>query len=379
MSCSTEATGSAALRAAQARFGEATIDHPYFQEARLGLQERLATHNLVLLVGPSGVGKDRLVRKEVQRLNEPIVDDPRSLRAVVFTAPSPQRGSFAWTAMWLRWLRALDDPLPEYKVDREFKKNRLFEGISTQAKRGSVDALRNAAFAATRDRGVDVVFINEAVNLVPKERARTLCDQLDVLRDLTDNGCCRIVLVATSRILEPLNLSGELARRVGDVFFRRYADTRVRSREHKCFASVVKTLVDGLPEASRPALRRHVRLLHAGSLGCVGILHHWFDDAIERCLREKKEILHFGHFQATVLPDAKLKTLREQAEEGDRLYRELSARTFGGLLAASGASHAQAAAAASSPAPSGPPVPAPRRVGTPKPRRHVVPVVPVVR
>ena len=215
MTCPTEVAGAADLTAARARFREATIHHPYYEEARLALRERLATHRMVLVVGPSGVGKGRLCRKEVQRLNQPIVNDPRSLRAVFFTAPSPQRGSFVWTAFWTRWLRALDDPLPECKVDRELKRERLAEGVLTRATRGSVDALRNAAFAATRDRGVEVVFIDEAVNLVPKERTRTLCDQLDVLRDLTDNGCCRIVLIATSRILEPLNLSGELARRIG--------------------------------------------------------------------------------------------------------------------------------------------------------------------
>ena len=373
MSCSTESSGSSALRAVGARIRRTTIDHPYFHEARHALRERLGTHSIVLLAGPSGVGKDEIVIKEVQRLNEPILDDPRLLRAACFTAPSPQRGSYSWSALWHRWLCALEDPLPECKVDRELRRDRLSEGVWTQARRASVDALRNAAFAATRDRGVNVVFINEAANLVPKERTRTLCDQLDVLRDLTDNGCCRIVLVATARILDPVNLSGELARRIGDVFFLRYADARVRSFEYKCFARVVKTLVDALPEASRPALHRRVRLLHAGSLGCVGILHDWFHLAIQRCLREQQEVLEWPHFEATVLPDSKLKTLREQA--CDDLFHEQSARTFGGLLDASDPQDvpAKTAEAAASSSASGPSVPGRRRVGTPKPRRHAVP------
>ena len=375
MSCSTDSSGSSALRAAQARIRQTTIDHPYFHEARLSLRERLATHNLLYLGGPSGVGKDELVRKEVQHLNEPILDDPRLLRAVCFTAPSPQRGSFPWSAFWHCWLRAVHDPLPEFKVDRELKRDRLFEGVSMQARRASVDALRNAAFAAARDRGVNVVFINEAANLVPKERTRTLCDQLDVLRDLTDNGCCQIVLVSTARILDSVNLSAELARRLGDVFFLRYADVGVRSFEYKCFSRVVKTLVDALPEASRPALHRRVRLLHAGSLGCVGLLHDWVHRAIRRCFGQQQDVLEWAHFAATVLPDLKLKALREQAR--DDLFREHSARTFGGLLDASDAQDVPVktveAAASSSPAVSGPSVPARRRVGTPKPHRHAVP------
>ena len=371
MTCPTEIAG-VGLMAARVRLREATIEHVYYKEAELCLQEQPDTHRMGLVVGASGVGKGRLVRNQVRRLNKPIVEDPRSLRAVFFTAPSPQRGSFIWTAFWHRWLDALDDPLPECKVNRELKRDSLVEGALTRARRGSVDALRNAAFAATRDRGVEVVFIDEAVNLVPKERNRTLCDQLDVLRDLTDNGCCKIVLVATPRILEPLNLSGELARRIGDVFFRRYADARVRSREYKHFASVVKTLVAVLPEESRPAVSRHVRLLHAGSLGCIGILHDWFDRAIERCVREKKQSLEFRHFEATVLPDDKLEILRKQAEDGDRSYAESSARTFGGLLA-TGDGTAKATVAAGSSPPPALPAPARRRVGTPNPRRHAVP------
>ena len=374
MTCSNEPTEAARLGAALARLDQPTIDHSYHKEARLDLEERLDSHDLVLVVGPSGVGKERLVLKEVERLNKPIRDDPRRLRAVFFTAPSPQRGSFAWSAFWDCWLRALGDPLPECKVDRAFKKHRLSEGVSIQARRGSVDALRNAAFAATRDRGVDVVFIDEAANLVPKERARTLCDQLDVLRDLTDNGCCKIVLVATGRILKPLNLSGELARRVGDVYFPRYADGRVGSKEYKSFASVVRTFADRLPKASRSAVRGRVRLLHAGSLGCVGILYHWFDRAIKLCVRQGQGILGFDHFKATVLTDKKLDILRAQSEEFDEAYPGLIARTFSGLLDTSGAPDAPAAApaACSSSAPSGAPAPARRRAGTPKPRRHVV-------
>lgn len=370
---STESCGSAVLRAAGARLGQTTVDHPYFKEARLALQEKLDTHSLVLLVGSSGVGKDRLVRKEVERLNEPIRDDLQSLRAVHFSAPSPQRGPFPWSAFWRHWLRALEDPLPDCKVDREFKRERLSRGTSTPAKRGSVDALRNAGFAATRDRGVEVVFVNEAMNLLPNERSRSLRDQLDVLRDLTDNGCCKIVLVATPRILEPLNLSGELARRIGDVFFRRYAGG-ARSPEFEDFASVVRTFVDRLPDASRSAVHRRVRLLHAGSLGCVGILHDWFLRAITRGVRQKQEILDWHDFATTVLSDQRLETLKGEALAGDRLYCELSARTFGGLLGTPTPPDVSAEAVAS-PIGSSAPSRSPRRVGTPKPTRHKVPGV----
>ena len=66
---------------------------------------------------------------------------------------------------------------------------------------------------------------------------------------------CRIVLVSTPRILEPLEFSPELARRMREVFFPRYVFSQdMRSEDCKAFLSVVQAFVKELPEAMRPKL-----------------------------------------------------------------------------------------------------------------------------
>ena len=136
---------------------------------------------------------------------------------------------------------------------------------------------------------VEWLFIDEAVALVKSGRGRVLRDPLDVLRNLAARGDFKVVLVSTPRILPSLQLSGELARRAGEVFFPRYGSGR---GEFKSFCRVLTTLMEVLPKSSR--LRpepEQLRLFQAGSLGCVGHLADWFRRALARCAESRADTL----------------------------------------------------------------------------------------
>ena len=150
-----------ALRSARLLIQEKVVEHLRFRETCERLEEARETNSLVLLIGPSGVGKGVLIRFLIERLNTPVASDPRVLRAVIFRAPSPYSPTFPWKAFWIAWLDTLADPLPDRKVERGARRQRQVVG--------TVDALMRAAVSATRDRGVDVVIIDEALNLVLKE------------------------------------------------------------------------------------------------------------------------------------------------------------------------------------------------------------------
>ena len=362
------------LLAARDRIRGTLAPHWYFEQTKRSLLEALTVDDLVLLTGSSGVGKDSLGDHVVAELNERVAGDPRRLSAVKVDASTPRRGPFSFKRLWKDLLVELADPLVDSKVDRDRKLYELRAGLRTQADRASEDALRSAAFDALRDRHVEVVFINEALALLRGERGRTLRDQLDVLRELTDRSVCKIVLMATPRILGPLDLSGELARRMVEVPFRRYREADGRCpAETEAFRGVVKAFMDALPPAARPKLTsRRLVLLHAGSLGCVGHLSHWFERAIVRCAGAGASVLDFGHFEKTVHRDAKLKKMRVECEEGDRLLADLTRRTFG-LAADSADASDTSAPATNSPAPSASDGPrSGKRVGMPAPARHKV-------
>ncbi len=214
MKMSTEGSSFASeLRSACARIDEKVIPHLYFREAKQCLLEALETNNLVLLVGPSGVGKGTLIRVLLRELNGPVEGDPAAVRAVSFRAPSPHGPTFPWKAFWKAWLIVMQDPLPDRKVDRKKALSRMANTLEQLKPSDTVDGMRDAVFSATRDRGVRVVVVDEALNLVQNEKGgHTLRNRLDVLRDISDEAGCGIVLVSTPRILGKLELSCELVR-----------------------------------------------------------------------------------------------------------------------------------------------------------------------
>ena len=369
---STDPSLRASLESARDRVGAETVRHPHFEATASRLRETVACHPLSLLLGVPGVGKTVLVRTVVARLNRSVSDPSSRLRAVAVTAPAPHRKAFSWKDLWIELLTALDDPLPECKVDRVAMLDALARGVSTKLQRSTDGALLRAASAAVRDRGLEWLFIDEAVALVKSERGRVLRDQLDVLRNLADRADFKVVLVSTPRILPSLQLSGELARRTGEVFFPRYGSAQ---GEFKSFCRVLTTFMGALPQPMR--LRpdpEQLRLFQAGSLGCVGHLADWFRRALVRSVESGAAALAWPHFEATVLPDAKLAQLAEESRLGEERFAEASARTFG-LGAGRSAAPPVPAAAVVSPPPVPPVAPAGRRrqrVGLPNPKRPAV-------
>ena len=367
---STDPSLRASLESARDRVGAETVRHPHFEATASRLRETVACHPLSLLLGVPGVGKTVLVRTLVAELNRSVSDPSSQLRAVAVTAPAPHRKAFSWKDLWIELLIALDDPLPECKVDRVAMLDALARGVSTKLQRATDGALLRAASAAVRDRDLEWLFIDEAVALVKSERGRVLRDQLDVLRNLADRGDFKVVLVSTPRIVPSLQLSGELARRTGEVFFPRY---RTAQGEFKSFCRVLTTFMGTMPEPMR--LRpepEQLRLFHAGSLGCVGHLADWFRRALARCAESRADALVWPHFEATVLPDPKLVQLAEESRLGEERFAAASARTFGLGSPASLPSHPPAAQSGLLPPPSTVPPGRRRRVGHPKPKRRAV-------
>lgn len=368
---STEPSVCASLHAARDRVSAETVRHPHFEATASRLRETASCHPLSLLLGVPGVGKTVLVHTVVASFNRSVSDPSSQLRAVAITAPAPHRKAFSWKDLWIELLTALDDPLPECKVDRVAMLDALARGVSTKLQRATDGALLRAASAAVRDRGVEWLFVDEAVALVKSEQGRVLRDQLDVLRNLADRGDFKVVLVSTPRILPSMQLSGELARRTGEVFFPRYGSAK---GEFKSFCRVLTTFMGALPEPMR--LRpepEQLRLFQVGSLGCVGHLADWFRRALARCAESGADALAWPHFEATVLPDAKLAQLAAESRLGEERFAEASTRTFG--LGAGRSVTAPVPAAEALPSPSAAPVAASRRrrrVGLPSPKRPAV-------
>lgn len=150
-----------------------------------------------------------------------------------------------------------------------------------------------------------------------------------MLRDIADHGEFKIVLVSTPRILGSLDASGELLRRIDEVFFRRYRrDGTTGRKDYTYFRRIFKSLVERLPKQARfrPSSGQEA-LLHGGSLGCIGHLSSWLRRAVIRCDRAGANRLEWNHFEETCYSDKKLLELYGHVDDDDEVIHEWTQRT----------------------------------------------------
>ena len=362
-----------------ARLDAQPIRHPHFQATAARLREALRSSRMVLHVGMPGVGKTYLARTLVEEENRCVADDPSQIRALLVTAPAPQRSVFSWRDLLIEMLEGLSDPLPESKVDRSAHRDALERGLTPRLARSSEGALLRAVRAALRDRRVRLLVIDEAFALVRTGKGRLLRDQLDVLRNLVDATDARLVLVSTPRILSALQLSGELLRRTQQVSFPRYVfeDGDVRSPMQD-FSRVVKTCLSLLPESVRfPVERQTLEGFYRGSLGCVRSPRAVVRPRA-RALRCDPRRCGLAPARVGALsrppfsPDEALGQILDEAERGERLFARSSARTLTPARPAVPESTATPAPQRRSSAPSVSTTGRRPRVGHPRARRHRV-------
>ena len=321
------------------------LNHRYFEDAKAELELALESKsNIVFLVGTTGVGKGVLVDTLAEELNASVENDPYQVRAVCSVAASPHGHEFSWLALYVDMLDVTGEPLLLEKVDRQDRLERLRRGEKPAARNDSLNGFRSATISAIQDRGVKVVFIDEAKNLVMNERGYTLSSRLRVLRDLSNavsgdriagqKRGCKVVLISTPEILEEaIRLSAEIVRRMKKVVFSRYTlKGGTKGKDCQEFRRIVQRFVGFFPEEYRPRLStENVLSLQVESVGCIGNLVSWFVRAINRCLAEGAGNLEWRHFEMEVMSDDELEDLLDQCEEDERIIWKSTRRSGCGV------------------------------------------------
>ena len=321
------------------------LRHRNFRTAASAVRQVLKSSNIFLVIGPTRVGKGALVEELACELNEPVLDIPDQLRAVVVTAPTAQGRAFNMGDLWKDTQVAMGEPLVDRKVDLDAEFSRRQgdnrpKPTPLSAQRKSAHDRKNEVSNAAIDRGLRLLVIDEAYALVKTESGVTLMQQLDAVRNLADQMPFRIALVSTGRILERFEISGELSGRLGLVYFPHYGsqfgtDGRRVSRsdpvaDRKAHLGQLVRLQEELPERSR--LRptpEQLEYLYSYSLGCVGNLITWYRKAVVHCDGAGRDRLRWSNFTATVLSDKTLRTQREQCENGEaKLLEHFAAPPF---------------------------------------------------
>jgi len=300
-----------------------TMAHPRLLSTRERLMDAIdgaAPGSLVMLLGPTGVGKTTLRMKVerhlMQQAEQVLAGDPGRLPFVSVEVMAPESGRFLWKDYFSRFLMAMAEPLINRKVTRPANLTRcdVPESIPDTAT-CSGSELGYAMEQALRYRRPPVVLVDEAQHFARIASGRKLSDQLDVIKSIANRTQTVHVLLGTYELLAFRNLSAQLSRRSVDVHFARYSADSPEDRQ--IFQNVLLTFQQQAPFAEEPDLLSIWEFLYERSVGCVGILKDWLVRAAITSLKNGEATLSLKELERTALSVSQCEKILIESREGE--------------------------------------------------------------
>lgn len=182
---------------------------------------------IVLVYGPSGVGKTTLIRGVqkaiVGEMMPELEKDPGRIPVAYVKAEAPDVGNFDWKKFYKSLLVALDEVLIDKKatyrapgVRREADGRLVFDDHATKSD------LSDAVFSAIEHRRPVAIIADEAQDLGIISSGRKLIDQMNRIKHLADTFEVPFILAGTYELLKFRLLNGQLSRRCAEIHFGRY-------------------------------------------------------------------------------------------------------------------------------------------------------------
>jgi len=255
---------------------------------------------LIVLVGPSRVGKTRCVR-DALCIPEPNVPDQRSrMRVVVVEAGNDSTsGEFSTKAFMIECLRALHHPVYGVPDDDDPWQERL----QARLRRTPEGTLRSAFQSGHELRETEYLVIDEAhhVGYTPGGDAAA-ARILDSYKCLANRTNLKLVLTGSYQLLRLLTLAPHLLGRQHPLEFPRYHGD-VRS-DVIAWQQILQTFSRCLRFENGQSLCSWNGYLFDGALGCVGQLLRWLRVALARSQSEGGISISRDLLEQTRLPAA---------------------------------------------------------------------------
>lgn len=345
-----------------AAFKAYSVTHPLLEEADTALTRAIlepAGFAHVLVYGPSGVGKTRMLERVESRLqdlytsmmpatgttgsrrglyqqgNPPVASHP----LLVLEARPPDGFTFNRADYYRAALMQLDEPfyrqwsLVDIQAGQTWETKTRSKGRSKEAHFNDAPELRHALEEAMARRGVRAVIVDEAQHLMHVSSGAKLLDQLNWIKSMTNVTGVLHVLVGTYDLLDFRNLNGQTARRGHDIHFPRYQFQHEADR--KGFQGALHTLLTQIPlEMDIQDLMNHWFYFYERSIGCVGVLKDWLIRTVAGTLRSNMRTVTLAHLQTYALLNAQCESMATDAKMAEQKlhYTESSRERLWSLL-----------------------------------------------
>ena len=300
-----------------------TMAHPCLvsaREALLNAIHEVPPNSLILVLGPTGVGKTTLRAKIEQVLTAEMLPslsaDAGRIPVVSVECVAPEAGSFSWRDHFRRLLLQMEEPLVDYKIDPAAPVRVAKMVVRFTPSEKAIGAeYQHAVERALAFRRPAAVLIDEAQHLAKMGSGRRLADQLDVIKSLANRTKTVHVLFGTYELLAFRNLSAQLSRRSIDIHFPRYR--LVNPQDAKAFRTVLRSFEQQLPLREPPNLVNEWEYLYERSVGCIGILKDWLMRALVSASRRDSDSLTRKDLEAHAPSVAQCDKMLSEALEGE--------------------------------------------------------------
>lgn len=253
---------------------------------------------MVLVIGPSRVGKTTLIRLLEERLTSvskaQMQASPSFIPFASILAAGAGTNRFEWAEYYRAVLRALQDPFVNGKVARIRARE-----------------LREAMETALLERKPLAIIVDEAHHLAEAARGSRLQSQLNHLKHFENATGASHILVGTYEMRPFRKANAQLACRSVDVHFSRY-DAAIDAE-----AQVFQSIVWALQREQEPTLVEHWEFLYARSIGCVGLLKMHLNRALNLALTEQAKTVTLTHLRKTAMPEVRVEAALRNALESE--------------------------------------------------------------
>lgn len=287
----------------------------------LGIQRRIAAAcaamfrgELLVIVGPSRVGKTRCIRDGIGIPDENRPDDDQSMRAVIVEAANESTsGEFSTKGFAMACLRAIRHPFYGVADEDDPWEQRLNDRLDRTAER----RLWSAFESALTMRKTEFLVIDEAHHVrYVRGGDQAAARVLDSWKCLANKTKVKLVLTGSYSLMSLLSLAPHLLGRQQPLEFARYRSNPRSDLE--AWEQLLRRFSQLFQFQPGESLSTWNQLLFDGSIGRVGGLSLWLRTALATMLSEGESHLTKDILQRTRLPATQEAAILQEIVAGER-------------------------------------------------------------